>query len=104
MLAYPRNYDALVPRSIKAHKTRNALNAETLHAIYSRQCLDLLQEKLKQGIRSIADFRGAISVTFAGTEAVSQYDANGHSFLNINTPDDLENLEQLVQVFLNRTY
>lgn len=92
MLGYPRNFDALVPRSIKPNKARNGLNAETLHAIYSRQRLDLLREKLREGTRSIAEFLSVINVKFLEPAIVTKYDPHGYSFFNINTPDDLDGL------------
>lgn len=96
MLAIPRDYDALVPRSINPTKTRNRLNAETLHAVYSRQYLDLLHDKLIQGTRSIADFLDAINVTFLESNVVRRYDPDGYAFLNINTPDDLAEILRII--------
>jgi molybdenum cofactor guanylyltransferase len=87
MLALPRNFDALVPYSM--NKARNTLNAETLHAIYSRRHIGLLYEKLQHGMRSIADYLAIIDVKYLEPMIVGSYDPNGYSFSNINTPDDL---------------
>ncbi|MFN8568294.1 MAG: molybdenum cofactor guanylyltransferase [Kouleothrix sp.] len=56
MLAHPRDYDVLVPRSAEPGSTRNALGLETLHAIYGTGCLAPMRAALERGQRQIAAF------------------------------------------------
>src|SRR5262249_53258308 len=68
MLARKREYDALVPRSLEAGTTRNALNVESLHAIYSKACLDPIRAALESGCRQIAAFFPDVRVAYVEPE------------------------------------
>jgi molybdenum cofactor guanylyltransferase len=89
MLDYPRNYDALVPRSPRPGAVRNAAGLEPLHAIYSRACCAPLRRMLDQGQRRIADFLAGVRTVIIEPDVIARYDPAGQAFLNINTPDDL---------------
>ena len=47
MLARPRDYDVLVPRSLQPGTARNALDVEPLHAIYTRHASRPCGQRLK---------------------------------------------------------
>jgi molybdopterin-guanine dinucleotide biosynthesis protein A len=89
MLAYPRDYAALVPRSRCPTPGRNAAGLEPLHAIYSQACCTPLRCMLNQGQRRIADFLAGVRMLTVEPEVIARYDPLGQAFLNINTPDDL---------------
>jgi molybdopterin-guanine dinucleotide biosynthesis protein A len=89
MLARPRDYHALVPRSLDPGTTRNALNVESLHAIYSKACLDPIRTALESGRRQIAAFFPDVRVAYVEPEETRRYDPSGRSFLNINTAEQL---------------
>lgn len=96
MLARPRAYDALVPRSPAPGKARNALDVEPMHAIYSRACLAPLRETLDAGQRRIIDFLQKVRVEVIEPDELRQYDPEGHAFLNINTPEELATVRQII--------
>ncbi len=96
MLSYPRDYDALVPRALQPGKARNALDVEPLHAIYRCACHRQLQAVLAQGQRRITDFLELLRVTVLEAAELRRYDPQGYSFLNINTPADLEHVQRLI--------
>lgn len=89
MLERPRTYQALVPRSPKPGKARNALDVEPLHAVYSRSCLEPLRATLDAGKRRIVDFLELVHVEVIEPDELRRLDPNGHGFLNINTTEDL---------------
>lgn len=89
MLARPRDYDVLVPRSLQPDATRNALNVEPLHAIYAKACLAPIYATLEGGRRQIAAFFPAVHVAYIEPEETRRYDPSGRSFLNINTPEQM---------------
>ncbi len=97
MLAHPRQYDALVPRSPRPDAARNTLNVEPLHAIYSRTCLQPLQDVLDQGRRRIIDFMDAVRVMTVEPDEIACYDPQGYSFLNVNTPEELARVRRLIE-------
>jgi molybdopterin-guanine dinucleotide biosynthesis protein A len=96
MLARPRDYDALVPRSLAAGATRNSLDAEPLHAIYARACLEPMRAALESGRRQIAAFFPAVRVVYLEPDEIRAYDPAGHSFLNINTVEQLADARRLL--------
>lgn len=96
MLAYPRTYDLLVPRSPQPGATRNALNIEPLHAIYNHTCLQPLRANLEQGQRQISALLDQVQVAIIEPDVINRYDAQGYAFLNINTPDDVALARQVI--------
>lgn len=63
---------------------------EPLHAIYGRTCLPAIQAQLEAKELKITRFLNQVSVRFVDREEIVQFDPNGRSFLNINTPEELE--------------
>lgn len=94
MLARPRDYDALVPRTPTPGAARNALDAEPLHAVYARSCLDPMRATLESGRRQIAAFFPLVRVTYMEPEEIRRYDPAGRSFLNVNTAEQLAEAER----------
>ncbi len=76
--------DVIVPRWDKF--------PEPLHAIYSKACLEPIREKLDAQVFKITAFYGRVSVRFVERAEIEQYDPAGRSFVNVNTPDELNAL------------
>ena len=82
MISLRQTADIIVPRWEKY--------PEPLHAIYSKACLDPIEEKLKEKRLKITGFFGQVNVRFVEREEIEQFDEDGRSFANINSPKDLE--------------
>jgi molybdopterin-guanine dinucleotide biosynthesis protein A len=89
MLARPRDYDVLVPRSLEPGTTRNQLGVESLHAIYGKGCLEPMRAALEGGRRQIAAFYPQVRVAFVEPDEARQHDPAGRSFMNVNTAEQL---------------
>ena len=89
MLARPRDYDVLIPRSLRPGTTRNAFDVESLHAIYNKTCLAPIRMALESGRRQIAAFFPQVRVAYVEPEETLLYDPTGRSFVNVNTPDQM---------------
>ena len=98
MLARPRDYDVLVPRSLQPGTARNALDLEPLHAIYAQSCRMPMHATLASGQRQIAAFFPAVRVAFVEPEETLRYDPTGRSFLNVNTPEQMAEAERELKV------
>jgi molybdopterin-guanine dinucleotide biosynthesis protein A len=94
MLARPRDYDALIPRSPRPGAARNALDLEPLHAIYGKTCLGPMRDTLESGRRQIATFFPQVRVAYVEPEEIRRYDPEGRSFLNVNTPEQAAEAER----------
>lgn len=96
MLARPRDYDVLVPRSPTPGAARNNLDIEPLHAIYSRACLGPIHDTLEASRRQIAAFFPAVRVAYVEPAEIARHDPRGFSFLNINTVEQLADARALL--------
>lgn len=81
---------------LRGGRTRNALNVEPLHAIYSRACLVPMHEQIAAGNYQIVGFFATIRVRYLGPALLNAHDPQGHSFLSINTPEQLDQVRHLL--------
>jgi molybdopterin-guanine dinucleotide biosynthesis protein A len=95
MLARPRDYDVLVPRSLRPGTTRNAFDVESLHAIYSKACLEPMRAAIESGRRQVAAFFAQVRVAYVEPGETLRYDPAGRSFLNVNTPEQVAETRNL---------
>ena len=65
---------------------------EPLFAVYRKSCIPFIQESILQNRRKIVSFYDKISVKYADSELVKVYDADGLSFININTQEEYHKL------------
>jgi molybdopterin-guanine dinucleotide biosynthesis protein A len=69
-----------------AYKNQNEL--EPLHAIYSKNCLPILEEIMLKD-RRIFELLGQVKVRYLSPAEINQYDPKKISFFNVNTESDL---------------
>lgn len=96
MLARPRTYDVLVPRSLRKGVARSGLDLEPLHAVYGKSCLGPMGEALAAGRRQVASFFAEVQVTYLEPDEIRRYDPAGHSFVNINTLEHLADAQLIL--------
>lgn len=63
---------------------------EPLHAFYHQRCLAPIAASLASGERAMISFLGAVRVRAVSAPEIACFDAEGRSFLNINTPEEWE--------------
>jgi len=63
---------------------------EPLHALYSKNCLGPIEGLIERGDFKIIHFFPGVRVRYIGREEIERFDPEHLSFLNINTPEDLE--------------
>ena len=83
LIAQPRDYDVLAP-------VYNLV--QTLHAIYSKRCAEVIRRRMAAGQRSMIGLLEdpEIDVRYVQQAEVERLDPGGRSFANLNTPGDLE--------------
>jgi molybdopterin-guanine dinucleotide biosynthesis protein A len=62
---------------------------EPLHAVYSKRCLAAIETCLKSQRLKLIAFYDSVDVRYLDQETIAQYDSQGRSFANLNTPEDL---------------
>jgi molybdopterin-guanine dinucleotide biosynthesis protein A len=90
MVSEPRNYDVLVPLIPGESRQRgDGLVFQTLHAIYSKQCLPFIEKRIAAGNKQIVGFFEDVRVSTIDAAEVVQWDPDLRSFFNANTPEAL---------------
>ena len=80
-------HDAAVPR-IGPH-------LEALHAVYRRSCLSVMKAMIEAGQHKIIDFYWRLDIKEIGEDEMREIDPDLLSFLNLNTPADVERARSL---------
>jgi molybdenum cofactor guanylyltransferase len=70
---------------------------ETMHAVYSKVCVEPIQKQIAQGKLKASDFFDQVKVLYIEEEVIRQSDPDLRSFMNVNTPDDLLIARKLAQ-------
>ena len=75
---------------------RTEVGIEPLCAVYSRRCLQPVQNALEQNNLKIRDVFSKLTVKEVPETALRKMDPGLVSFFNINTPDDLEKANRMI--------
>ncbi|VEN74164.1 Molybdenum cofactor guanylyltransferase [Candidatus Desulfarcum epimagneticum] len=71
---------------------------ETLCAVYSKRCLNAVEERLRQKRFKVLDVFRKRRVKKVPEKALRRADPGLISFVNINSPDDLERIDKTVRI------
>ena len=63
---------------------------EPTHALYSRECLPFIEERLRAEELKITGFYGRVRVRYVEERDILRFDPELLSFFNVNSPQDLE--------------
>ena len=82
-------FDAVIPRI--------GDRIEPLHAVYSKNCIPLLDEQLRKGQLKISDLLNEINVRYVEAEEIERYDPRHLSLFNINSEADLKRAKAIIE-------
>ncbi|NIQ39076.1 MAG: NTP transferase domain-containing protein [Proteobacteria bacterium] len=80
--------DVIIPR------TSDGL--QPLHAIYSKACLEPIENLISRGNLKIVDFFTEVNVIYVTEREIRDHDPSLKSFMNVNTEEDLRRAEVLL--------
>lgn len=86
MAGMRKKYDAVVPESPGG---QGGNYAEPLFAFYSRSLLLSMEKSLLTGKKGLKDFLTGKKVKYINSKEVNKVDAGARSFINLNTPEDV---------------
>jgi len=99
-------YDAVMPytdsrnRGIEvtnpSHST-DQTTLQTLCAVYSKRCLPVIEQMLNEPDLRVHALRERANILTLAPEIWKTYDSEGHSFFNVNTPEDFEKAQTMVK-------
>lgn len=69
---------------------------EPLHAVYSRSCTNAVRAAVQAGQQRVIDILPRVTQRVVDGATIAQFDPDGWSFFNINTPQDLARAEQVL--------
>ena len=81
-------YDVVIPR--------RDFGLEPTHAVYSKRCIPFLKKMIESrdfAIQKLCDVDD-LSIRYVSSEEMHTFDPQGRSFVNVNTPSDLERAQQ----------
>ena len=93
-------YDAVMPYTYKTPPSDNAeaqITLQTLCAVYSKRCLPIIERMLNEPDLRVHALQERANILTLAPELWKTYDSEGHSFFNVNTPEDFEKAQTLVQ-------
>ena len=86
MIAQARGYDLVVPVS--------ANGFESLHAIYSRRCLPVIESQIERGELKVSLLFRKFKTREIPADEIRRFDPEGRLFANLNRPEDLKSIPQ----------
>ncbi len=89
LVSLANNFDLVVP------KIRGMY--EPLHAVYSKNCLAIIEQLLSQEKRQVAELFNRVRTRYVGEEEINRFDPEYLSFFNINTKADLRRARILLK-------
>src|SRR5829696_8094778 len=93
----PRDYDVLVPLIPGESRQRSdGLVFQTLHAVYSKECLPLIEKRIVEGKKQVVAFFEEVRVRTLDVAELSRWDPDLRSFFNANTPEALRAAAQVM--------
>lgn len=70
---------------------------ETLHAVYAKSCLGAMESALRSRRMRVISFFPDVRVREVGEDEIRAADPQLRSFINVNTPEELESAKRLVE-------
>ncbi|MFC2005483.1 molybdenum cofactor guanylyltransferase [Chloroflexota bacterium] len=83
MLELSRDFDVVIPRLREG-------TVESLHAIYSKSCLDRIKTRLERNQLGVNSFFKSVRIRYVEREECQRLDPQLFSFFNINYSSDLD--------------
>ena len=63
---------------------------ETLHAVYSRRCIEPIRRRIEMRRLKVANLLGDVAVRYVREDELRRFDPSLGSFRNVNTPEEWE--------------
>jgi molybdopterin-guanine dinucleotide biosynthesis protein A len=89
LLDSAQSFDAVIPRI--------GDKIEPLHAVYSKNCIPVLEEQISKGKLKISALFSEINVRYVGAEEIERYDPQHLSLFNINSEADIKRAKAIIE-------
>ena len=98
-------YDAVMPYTYSCNKDIGVTNPsystdhmtlQTLCAVYAKRCLPIIEQMLNEPDLRVHALQERANILTLAPEIWKTYDSEGHSFFNVNTPEDFEKAQAIL--------
>ena len=99
-------YDAVMPYTYSCNKdiggtnpsySTDQMTLQTLCAVYAKRCLPIIELMLQESELRVHALQERANILTLAPEIWKTYDSEGHSFFNVNTPEDFEKAQAMVE-------
>jgi molybdopterin-guanine dinucleotide biosynthesis protein A len=73
----------------------NPPQPETLHAVYSKNCLAAIERRLLADQLRLIGFFADVTMRYVERDEIIKFDPELHSFVNMNTPEDWQKVQAI---------
>ena len=87
-------YDAVMPYT---HRNEKQITLQTLCAAYSKRCLPIIKMMLRESELRVHALQERAHIKRVSSEVWREFDPEGMSFFNINTPEDFEKADSYMR-------
>jgi molybdopterin-guanine dinucleotide biosynthesis protein A len=87
-------FDAVIPRI--------SGKMEALHGLYRKTCLPAIKRLIDSRVYQVLRFFSEVSVRYVDEGEIRQFDPDLRCFLNVNTPEELQEIEKSATRFNNQ--
>lgn len=98
-------YDAVMPYTYSRNKgigvtnpahSTDQMTLQTLCAAYAKRCLPIIEQMLNEPDLRVHALQERANILTLAPEIWKTYDSEGHSFFNVNTPEDFEKAQTIL--------
>lgn len=90
-------YDAVMPYTHRKYRNNAQITLQTLCAIYSKRCLPIIESMLRESELRVHALQERAHIKRISPEIWQEFDPDGMSFFNINTPQDFERADSYMR-------
>ena len=91
-------YDAVMPETFTHHDDTTQITLQTLCAVYSKRCLSIIESMLRESELRVHALAERAHIKRISPEIWQEFDPDGMSFFNINTPEDFERADSYMRM------
>lgn len=91
LISLRAGFDVIVPLSQDGYP-------QSMQAVYSKQCLSPIRQRLDEDRLKVIGFFSDVRVREVSGDEIDRFDPNRLSFMNVNTPDDLQEAQRLAAI------
>ena len=95
VMPYTENRTKGIEVTNPSHST-DQMTLQTLCAVYAKRCLPVIEQMLNEPDLRVHALQERANILTVAPEIWKTYDAKGHSFFNVNTPEDFEKAQAML--------